>query len=147
MVTLNKLGEPLSRIQGVTAMTDVTGFGLLGHLTEMCEGSGLSAIIEFDKVPVIPGLMTYLEQGCIPGGTGRNWASYGSKIRLSSDTQQVILADPQTSGGLLIAVDPAATEEVEQLLRSHGLPSECCRPFGQMTLRDPVDPIWITVKT
>src|SRR3984957_1229859 len=109
MVTLNRLGEPLGHIAGVSAMTDVTGFGLLGHLTEMCEGSGLSAMIEFEKVPVMPGYTTYLEQGCIPGGTGRNWASYGKKIRLTSETQQGILADPQTSGGLLIAVAPGAT--------------------------------------
>src|SRR5580700_6169296 len=137
MVTLNKLGEPLGRIAGVTAMTDVTGFGLLGHLAEMCEGSGLSAIVEFEKVPVIPGYKGYLEQGCIPGGTTRNWASYGNKVKLSTETQRLILADPQTSGGLLIAVAPDATGEVEQLLRSHGLPPECCRPFGHLFPRDP----------
>ncbi len=146
MVTLNKLGEPLGRLTGVTAMTDVTGFGLLGHLAEMCEGSGLSAIIEFEKVPVIPGYKTYLEQGCVPGGTTRNWASYGNKVKLSSETQRLILADPQTSGGLLIAVASDATGEVEQLLRSHGLPPECCRPFGRLLPRDPTaDPTLITV--
>jgi selenide,water dikinase len=137
MVTLNKVGDPLGRLAGVTAMTDVTGFGLLGHLAEMCEGSGLSAIIEFEKVPVIPGYKGYLEQGCIPGGTTRNWASYGNKVKLSTETQRLILADPQTSGGLLIAVAPDATGEVEQLLRSHGLPPECCRPFGHLIPRDP----------
>ncbi|HET6253627.1 MAG TPA: selenide, water dikinase SelD [Puia sp.] len=147
MVTLNKLGEPLGRIAGVTAMTDVTGFGLLGHLTEMCEGSGLAAIVEFEKIPVIPGYQIYLDQGCVPGGTGRNWASYGQKIRLSSESQQPILADPQTSGGLLIAVTPDAVDEVAQLLRSHGLPPECCRPFGQLVPRDPADPALISVRT
>jgi selenide,water dikinase len=136
MVTLNKLGDPLGRISGVTAMTDVTGFGLLGHLAEMCEGSGLSAIIDFEKVPVIPTLTTYIDQGCIPGGTARNWASYGSKIKLSSDIQRVILADPQTSGGLLIAVSPTAAEEVQKLLHAHGLPPECCAPFGRLVQRD-----------
>ncbi len=145
MVTLNNLGEPLGRIGGVTAMTDVTGFGLLGHLAEMCEGSGVSAIIEFEKVPVISGYKTYLEQGCIPGGTGRNWASYGKKIRLSAEDQRLILADPQTSGGLLVAVDPNSTGEVEELLRESGLPPECCRPFGRMVPRDPDDPNLITV--
>jgi selenide, water dikinase len=145
MVTLNKLGEPLGRLAGVTAMTDVTGFGLLGHLAEMCEGSGLSAVIEFEKVPVIPGYKAYLEQGCVPGGTARNWASYGKKVNLSSETQRLILADPQTSGGLLIAVAPDATDEVEQLLRAHGLPPECCRPFGQLIPRNPADPSLITV--
>jgi selenide,water dikinase len=145
MVTLNKVGDPLGRLAGVTAMTDVTGFGLLGHLAEMCEGSGLSAIIEFEKVPVIPGYKGYLEQGCIPGGTTRNWASYGNKVKLSTETQRLILADPQTSGGLLIAVAPDATGEVEQLLRSHGLPPECCRPFGHLIPHDPAAPALITV--
>jgi selenide,water dikinase len=145
MVALNNLGEPLGRIGGVTAMTDVTGFGLLGHLAEMCEGSGLAAIIEFEKVPVIPGYTAYLEQGCVPGGTGRNWESYGSKVRLSGEYQRLILADPQTSGGLLIAVAPDGIAEVQQLLRSHGLAAECCRPFGRLVLRDPNDPNLITV--
>jgi selenide,water dikinase len=147
MVTLNRLGEPLGELACVTAMTDVTGFGLLGHLAEMCEGSGLAAIIEFEKVPVIHNLQTYLDQGCIPGGTIRNWSSYGKKIRLSEGPQRDILADPQTSGGLLIAVTPAAAEEVQQLLHTHGLPAECCRPFGQLTTRNPDDPILITVKS
>jgi selenide, water dikinase len=141
MVTLNKLGEPLGRIAGVTAMTDVTGFGLLGHLAEMCEGSGLSAIIEFEKVPVIPGCKAYLEKGCIPGGTTRNWDSYGRKVELSTETQRLILADPQTSGGLLIAVAPDATAEVEQLLRSYGLLPECWHPFGHLIPRDPARPL------
>jgi selenide,water dikinase len=145
MVSLNKLGEPLGRLAGVTAMTDVTGFGLLGHLAEMCEGSGVAAIIEFEKVPVIPGYKAYLEQGCIPGGTIRNWASYGEKVKLSTETQRLILADPQTSGGLLLAVAPDATAEVEQLLRFAGLPPECCRPFGRLIPRDPARPTQITV--
>jgi selenide,water dikinase len=155
MVTLNKLGEPLGRISGVTAMTDVTGFGLLGHLAEMCEGSGLTAIIDFEKVPVIPGLPAYLKQGCIPGGTTRNWTSYGNKVRLSpesrrtisSDDQRAILADPQTSGGLLIAVAPEAVEEVEALLRAHHLPPECCQPFGRLGPRTPDGRALIIVKT
>ncbi|HTR29346.1 MAG TPA: selenide, water dikinase SelD [Puia sp.] len=147
MVTLNRLGETLGQLAGVTAMTDVTGFGLLGHLTEMCEGSDLHAIIEFEKVPVIPGYLTYVEQGCIPGGTGRNWASYGNGVRLSADNQRPILADPQTSGGLLIAVAPKADMEVQQLLRSHGLPPECCLPFGRLTAHDPADPVRITIES
>src|ERR1700761_1299979 len=74
MVALNSLGEQLGRIEGVKAMTDVTGFGLLGHLAEMCEGSNVSATIEFDKIPTISGIKTYLKQNCIPGCTQRNWA-------------------------------------------------------------------------
>jgi selenide,water dikinase len=80
MTTLNKPGEMFGKIEGVKAMTDVTGFGLLGHLSEMCEGSGLSAVIEFNKIPVIASLPSYLAQKCFPGGTQRNWNSYGHKI-------------------------------------------------------------------
>ncbi len=147
MVMLNRLGEQLGLISGVMAMTDVTGFGLLGHLAEMCEGSNLSATIEFEKVPVIPGHRKYLDQGCIPGGTGRNWASYGNKVSLTNESQRLILADPQTSGGLLIAVAPAAAAEVETLLRSHGLPPGGCSSFGRLIQRQPGDPTLITVKT
>jgi len=89
---------------------------LLGHLSEMCEGSGVSATVVFDRVPVIPSVAGYLAQGCIPGGTHRNWASYGSKIGPLTDEQRYILADPQTSGGLLIAVTEEAAPAVELLL-------------------------------
>ncbi|UFH52655.1 selenide, water dikinase SelD [Spirosoma sp. KNUC1025] len=124
MVTLNKLGEVFGQLEGVKAMTDVTGFGLLGHLSEMCEGSGLSAVIEFDKVPVIDGLDYYLDQKCFPGGTQRNWTSYGHKVGTLTDKQKYILADPQTSGGLLVAVSPDKAAEVEQLLQDQGYPHQ-----------------------
>lgn len=130
MTTLNGLGESFGHLDYVTAMTDVTGFGLLGHLTEMCEGSGLSAVIEYNKVPMIASLPGYLEQNCIPGGTLRNWDSYGHKIRIASDEQKYILADPQTSGGLLVAVAPDAAAGFEDLLRREGLREACCRSFG-----------------
>jgi selenide,water dikinase len=136
MTTLNKLGHALGSLDGVKAMTDVTGFGLLGHLAEMCEGSGLSATIEFDKVPVIPSVHGYLEKDCIPGGTGRNWASYGNKISLQTNQQKHILADPQTSGGLLIAVTPDAAPELERMLHQNGLPTASCQPFGWLTARE-----------
>ena len=116
MTTLNKPGELFGQIEGVKAMTDVTGFGLLGHLSEMCEGSGLSAVIEFAKVPVIPFLPAYLSQKCFPGGTQRNWDSYGHKIGALTDEQRYILADPQTSGGLLVAVAEESCEAFELLL-------------------------------
>jgi selenide, water dikinase len=132
MVMLNSLGERLGGIAGVKAMTDVTGFGLLGHLAEMCEGSGVSAVIESAKVPVIASLAQYLEQGCIPGGTQRNWASYGGKVQLRNEDQRLVLADPQTSGGLLIAVAPDAAPNLERLLRGQGLPENCCIPFGRL---------------
>jgi selenide,water dikinase len=124
MVTLNKHGEVFGKMEGVKAMTDVTGFGLLGHLSEMCEGSGLSAVIEFSKVPVIPRLSGYLDQQCFPGGTQRNWASYGAKVAALTDEQRYILADPQTSGGLLVAVAEEATEAFEAFLKEQGLPAQ-----------------------
>jgi selenide,water dikinase len=116
MTTLNKLGEAFGQMDYVKAMTDVTGFGLLGHLSEMCEGSGLSAVIEFAKVPVIPSLSYYLDQDCFPGGTQRNWSSYGHKIGPVTKEQKYILADPQTSGGLLVAVEESSTEEFESAM-------------------------------
>jgi selenide,water dikinase len=108
MLQLNKPGEMFGRLPYVQAMTDVTGFGLLGHLREMCHASNLSAELHYHQVPWIDRaiLEDYIEQGCIPGGTKRNWDSYGHDISLSSPEQQWILADPQTSGGLLVAVDP-----------------------------------------
>jgi len=130
MVRLNKLGEVFGQWEGVKAMTDVTGFGLLGHLTEMCEGSGVSAVLEFDRVPVVASLPYYLEQGCIPGGTARNWKSYGHKIGEVTELQRNVLADPQTSGGLLVAVDAPVVDEFEGFLRESGLGVECCRSIG-----------------
>ena len=136
MVTLNKLGEVFAGLNGVKAMTDVTGFGLLGHLSEMCEGSGLSAVIEFDRVPVISSLPYYLSQGCIPGGMQRNWGSYGHKVSLLTDRQKQILADPQTSGGLLVAVEEESVAEFEQLLSEHQLPENLISPFGWLKEAD-----------
>jgi selenide,water dikinase len=142
MVTLNKLGEAFGKLDSVKAMTDVTGFGLLGHLSEMCEGSGLSATIDPSKIPTIPSIQQYLDKGCIPGGTGRNWASYGHKVRLASESQKYLLADPQTSGGLLVAVTPEGAPELEQLLVRYGLPPENYQPFGRLT---PPQDVLITV--
>ena len=133
MVTLNKPGEAIGKLDAVKAMTDVTGFGLLGHLSEMCEGSGLSATIDPAMIPAIPSVRQYLEKGCIPGGTVRNWASYGHKVRLAGEGQKNLLADPQTSGGLLIAVSPEGAPELEQLLLRHGLSPDVCKPFGRLT--------------
>jgi selenide,water dikinase len=120
MTTLNKLGEVFGQMQEVKALTDVTGFGLLGHLLEMCEGSGLRAVLEYDKVPVIAGLKGYLEQQCFPGGTHRNWSSYGHKIGPLSEEQKYILADPQTSGGLLVAVAEAGAVDFEEAVVNMG---------------------------
>jgi selenide,water dikinase len=105
MTKLNSAGIELGSMEGVRAMTDVTGFGLLGHLLEICEGSGLSARIRFDSIPKLDNIKGYIEKNCIPGGTFRNWKSYGDKIGKITEFQKLVLADPQTSGGLLIAVD------------------------------------------
>ncbi|MBL7713670.1 MAG: selenide, water dikinase SelD [Chitinophagaceae bacterium] len=138
MTTLNKLGAVLGKLDYVKALTDVTGFGLLGHLSEMCAGSGLSAVIEFDKVPVIASLPFYLEQGCFPGGTTRNWNSYGQHIGPLSEQQKYILADPQTSGGLLIAVSEEHTNEFEQHMREQGFDLHA---FGRLETRNPGGPL------
>jgi len=116
MMQLNAAGAALGNIKGVNAMTDVTGFGLLGHLIEMAEGSGLSATIDFKNIPLIlPELFSYIEQKAVPGGTHRNWDSYGSKVSEITEIQKAILADPQTSGGLLIAVGKDSIEEVKDV--------------------------------
>jgi selenide,water dikinase len=132
MMQLNKIGELLGKIKGVNAMTDVTGFALLGHLVEMAEGSGLSAVIDFNQVPTIDGIGFYIEQKSIPGGTGRNWDSYGEKIGSITEYQKSILADPQTSGGLLIAVAPNTVEAVTSLLQQNGL-EKFASPIGYLT--------------
>jgi selenide,water dikinase len=120
MLTLNKLGADFGKLPYVNAMTDVTGFGLLGHLTEVCEGSNLSAEIEFSKVPRFDFLDEYVAQKSMPGGTQRNWESYGHKIEGITEAQKVILADPQTSGGLLVSVEKSHGAEFESFCRSKG---------------------------
>jgi selenide,water dikinase len=135
MMQLNKVGELLGKVKGVNAMTDVTGFALLGHLVEMAEGSGVSAVINFETVPtIIDELPFYIEQKSIPGGTHRNWDSYGEKIGAITDYQKAILADPQTSGGLLIAVAAAAVEEVTTILQQNGL-AKFSRAIGFITAK------------
>ncbi len=132
MMQLNKVGEAMGLVKGVTAMTDVTGFGLLGHLVEMAEGSGLSAEIDFKKIPVIiDDIKNYVDQNSVPGGTNRNWDSYGEKIGTLTEYQKAILADPQTSGGLLIAVDINAIEEVQNILQQNGL-DKFIEPIGKI---------------
>jgi selenide,water dikinase len=109
MTRLNSVGAELGGMSTVKAMTDVTGFGLLGHLLEICEGSHLAAQLNFELVPTLENLKSYIERNCIPGGTYRNWKSYGSKIGEITEFQKLVLADPQTSGGLLIAADADAS--------------------------------------
>jgi selenide,water dikinase len=133
MMQLNSIGEKLGTMEGVHAMTDVTGFGLLGHLMEMADGSALSAEIYFDKVPtIIEKIKSYVDEGCIPGGTIRNWESYGNNIGTITDFEKAILADPQTSGGLLIAVDKETVKDLENLFQKNGL-NNFTNPIGMLT--------------
>ncbi len=121
MCRLNSVGTLAAKLEGVTAITDVTGFGLMGHLLEMCEGSGVHATVDASAVPVIPEALDYLAQGCVPGGTGRNLDSYGDKLAPMAERLQQLLCDPQTSGGLLIAVRPDQAPTLEALLVEQGL--------------------------
>ena len=120
---LNPLGAELPDIPGVHAVTDVTGFGLLGHLLEMCRASFLGAEIEFGRVPVFPGAQTFAQKGIGTGASTRNWASYGHEVDLPAiafDWQRTMLCDPQTSGGLLIACSDEAVPQVLDLLARRG---------------------------
>jgi selenide,water dikinase len=120
---LNTPGTELGRIDAVHAMTDVTGFGLLGHGLELARGSGVTARIRFADVPVLPSAPELAQAGFATGASGRNWASYGGGVELfggCADWQQAILTDPQTSGGLLVACAPEAVAEVLGIFRRHG---------------------------
>lgn len=130
MLRLNDAGELFGKAAFVTAMTDVTGFGLLGHLLEICDASNLGAQIRYEHIPLFLSVGSYIDSGCIPGGTLRNWESYGHKIRLSDDNQRNVLADPQTSGGLLVIVKRECQTEFEDLLTQSNI-----APFliGEMT--------------
>lgn len=130
MSTLNSFGAKLGPLSYVKSLTDVTGFGLFGHLVEMADGSGLSAKIDFDSLPLLPNIDYYLEQKCFPGGTTRNLASYGHRISDEfNEHQRFIGADPQTSGGLLIAVEAEHTAEFEAFALTQGLE---LNPIGEL---------------
>ena len=137
MCQLNTAGLHFGQLPEVKSMTDVTGFGLLGHLLEMCEGSRLHATLNFDAVPTLPAIHDYLEMGCSPGGAQRNFDSYGHKVAPLSNVQQKILCDPQTSGGLLIAVSENGVEGFLQTAESLGL---SLQPIGQLSPIDPTSP-------
>lgn len=133
MCELNSIGAKLASLDCVKAMTDVTGFGLMGHLSEMCEGSGVKALINYEAVPFLEAVKHYLKLGCIPGGTIRNLESYGHKIGPMSLDQKHLLCDPQTSGGLLIAAEQSNQAEMLACFKQHGLSLE---PIGQLVAPD-----------
>jgi len=132
MTILNNIGEQLAKIEGIHAMTDVTGFGLLGHALEMAQGSKLKAVIKANDVPVLPEVQYYLDKSCCPGGTFRNIRSYGQHITGLTEENQKILADPQTSGGLLIAVSPSSVNEYITLAKRSGIPESAIKSFGEL---------------
>jgi selenide,water dikinase len=121
MCQLNQIGAAFGQLDGVRAMTDVTGFGLLGHLREMCEGSGVRAEIDYAAVPKLAHVEEYIAMGCSPGGAQRNFDSYGHKVGPMSDTQRALLCDPQTSGGLLVALDPKCEAEFYAVTVAEGM--------------------------
>jgi selenide, water dikinase len=143
MLTLNDIGADLGSLDAVSALTDVTGFGLLGHLLELCEASGVDAEISFGRVPTLEALPRYLELATLPGGTDRNFASYGDKVSPLSPKQRAVLCDPQTSGGLLVAVAPEGRQEFlgiaaqkELMLQSLGSLVERGSSGVRITVRD-----------
>lgn len=121
MCSLNKIGEELGKINGVTALTDVTGFGLLGHLIEMCDHNRLSATIDYNKIPILACLSSYLEQMIYPDMTMKNFAAFSSSCSTLNAQQLFVLNDPQTSGGLMVAVNPNVLHAYLELVRSFGL--------------------------
>jgi selenide,water dikinase len=121
MCQLNNIGQHIAKLPYVNAMTDVTGFGLGGHLVEMCQGAQLSATVFYDQLPRLPHVDEYLGLGCIPGGTLRNFESYGAELELRDESQKLLICDPQTSGGLLVAVDPAMKPDFELLHGSNAV--------------------------
>lgn len=132
MCTLNKPGSRFGKLEGVAAMTDVTGFGLLGHLVEMADGSDLTARIDYNRVPRLPGVEYYLEQGCVPGGTQRNFDSYANRLGRIQELHKLLLCDPQTSGGLLVAVTPQGNEAFLAVAAELGLE---LAPIGELVER------------
>jgi len=120
---LNRVGSELAAMPDVHALTDVTGFGLLGHLLEICRGSSLGATVHFDQVPTLSEALPLVQQGIVAGAIARNLASYGHELDFApelADWQRQLLADPQTSGGLLAAVAPEAADEVLARFREAG---------------------------
>ncbi|MBI4946084.1 MAG: selenide, water dikinase SelD [Bacteroidetes bacterium] len=120
MTRLNSIGYEFGKLDYVKAMTDVTGFGLLGHLIEMCEGSNLSAEIEYSKIPLLKNISHYVSEKTYPDGTMRNWKSFDGKVQGIGSESLLTLCDPQTSGGLLIAIDSNHENDFLAFATKHG---------------------------
>ncbi len=120
---LNSIGADLAGMEGINAVTDVTGFGLLGHLYELCEGAGLAAKVEWDRLPILPAALGYAQKGYNTGAANRNWASFGDHVSGHEDLdewQRNMLMDPQTSGGLMVSCPPARADAVVGLFHEQG---------------------------
>jgi selenide,water dikinase len=134
---LNKPGKALAELDGVHALTDVTGFGLLGHLLELARGAKLTAELDMAKIPLLPGVEKLAHEGFFTGASGRNWDAYGKDVDLGegvTDTNRVLLTDPQTSGGLLVSCDPDSVDEVLALFAREGFGDAAV--IGRMTAGD-----------
>ncbi|MEC9484071.1 MAG: selenide, water dikinase SelD [Halomonas sp.] len=135
MLRPNDIGTELARVAGVHAMTDVTGFGLAGHLAEVCEASGVKARIDFKRLPRLAEAEAYRRQGAVPGGSERNRQALGDKLPGMDEVHWQWLCDPQTSGGLLLVVDPAWADDVERIGRAYELDlqhfGECIKAEGK----------------
>jgi len=131
---LNRPGTALASLPGVHALTDVTGFGLLGHALEMARGAGLGARVRYADLPWLDGVDAFAAAGVFTGASGRNWASYGEQVQLADslpDTARALLTDPQTSGGLLVACAPDTVDEVLAIFRDDGFARATV--IGEMT--------------
>jgi selenide,water dikinase len=131
---LNKPGIELAKLDGVHALTDITGFGLAGHGLELARGAQLKMELRLDQIPLLPDVLELAAQGVVTGASGRNWASYGSEVTLPAGitpAQQALLSDPQTSGGLLVSCSPASAEQVLACFHGQGFPD--ARVIGRMT--------------
>lgn len=136
LTTLNIIGKKLGEIEGVNAMTDVTGFGFNGHLSEMAHASNATALIQISDIPLFLQLLPWLEKGALPDATYRNWNAIESEVSGLNDLRMFQwLNDPQTNGGLLISVNPDCQNIVQDIMKEHGVPSICQRPIGRFSER------------
>jgi selenide,water dikinase len=138
-VQLNHVGPDLAKLPGLHAMTDVTGFGLLGHLLEMCRGSGVGAHLQMSDIPLLDNVLALADTGVVTGASGRNWASYGAQVRLAPQLEgapKALLCDPQTSGGLLVACAADSVAAVIDLFRSRGFAQASV--IGKVTAGEPI---------
>jgi selenide,water dikinase len=138
MSQLNIVGQELGKLKGVSSMTDVTGFGLLGHLIEMADGSNLTAELDYPAIPLIKGVEYYSNQFCFPDNVYRNWNSYEKKVKGIEGTSFITLCDPQTSGGLLIAIHPESLDEFNKVMKDFQFETIIKAPIGKFISRQEI---------